>query len=254
MPFAISRLFSTPGSTASSTLDLGSRGPKVLELQRSLRAAGFDPQGLDGDFGAKTQAAVLAFQRARGLEVDGKVGPRTQAALSRAPLTVVTAPTAPAGKSIDAMLAWAKSPKILGSPYAAVNPFRFGEVPWDGKRHKSENGSGRIYDIPKGCTVFDCSGFVVAAYRKAGVDLMKHGLTTTAAFHGDKKFLRPVATPDLKPGDLILYNAKNGIGHVVIYLGNGQAIEAQSKKGVSINPVQWDNIKSCRRVPVSEIG
>ena len=152
------------------------------------------------------------------------------------------------------MLGWAKSPKILGSPYAAVNPFRFGDVPWDGKKHTSENGSGRVYSIAKGRTVFDCSGFVVAAYRKAGVDLAKHGLTTTGAFHNDTKFLRPVATGDLKPGDLILYKAHKGIGHVVIYLGNGQAIEAQSKKGVSINAVRWDDVKSCRRVPLHEVG
>lgn len=250
MPIAISRL-TTPSTTGShvALLTLGSRGPQVLALQQKLRAAGFDPHGQDGDFGPKTEAALRAFQRARGLEVDGKAGPRTLAALARPAVAPVSSP-----KTIAGMLQWATSPKILGSPYAAVNPFRFGDVPWDGKPHTSENGSGRTYHIAKGRTVFDCSGFVVAAYRKAGVDLAAHGLTTTSAFHADTKFLKPVATDALKPGDLILYKAHKGIGHVVIYLGNGQAVEAQSKAGVSVHAVKWDQVKSCRRVPVPEIG
>lgn len=246
MPIAISRLSTTPsGSFSSPVLKAGSRGPEVLDLQRKLRAAGFDPQGQDGDFGPKTEAAVKAFQRARGLTVDGHAGPRTLAALSR-PVPVS------AGGKIDRMLEWTKT--VHGAPYAAVNPFRFGDVPWDGKPHKSENGSGRMYHIARGRTVFDCSGFVVAAYRKVGVDLVKHGLTTTTAFLKDTKFLQPVATDALRPGDLILYKPHKGIGHVVVYLGNGQAVDARSGSGVGVRPVNWNNIQGCRRVPVPEIG
>jgi peptidoglycan hydrolase-like protein with peptidoglycan-binding domain len=259
MTMTVSSFAATHATRATLALEPGSRGAAVLKLQRSLAAAGFDPHGADGTYGSQTEAAVRSFQRARGLAVDGKAGVRTLAALER-PATrpvspaPVNAPTGPASAQIETMLKWARSPAILGSPYAAVNPFRFGDVPWDGKRHTSQNGSGRVYNIARGKTVFDCSGFVVAAYRKLGVDLAKHGLTTTGAFHADTKFLKPVATANVKPGDLILYKAHKGIGHVVIYLGNGQAVEAQSKKGVSINPVNWDHVKSVRRVPLNEVG
>ena len=37
--------------------------------------------GIDGDFGPKTLAAVLAFQSSAKIEVDGVVGPETRAAL-----------------------------------------------------------------------------------------------------------------------------------------------------------------------------
>ena len=83
--------------------------------------------------------------------------------------------------------------------------------------------------------MFDCSGFVVAAYRKAGVDLAAHGLTTTSAFHADTKFLKPFATNALRPGDLILYKAPKGNGHGAIYLACGPAAEAQSRVGVSVS-------------------
>lgn len=69
---------------AAALLAQGSRGAEVAELQRSLRAAGFDPGPVDGVFGPRTAAAVRAFQRARGLQVDGIVGPATRAALRKA--------------------------------------------------------------------------------------------------------------------------------------------------------------------------
>jgi flagellum-specific peptidoglycan hydrolase FlgJ len=56
-------------------------GEHVKLLQERLKAAGFDPGPIDGEFGPKTDAAVRAFQQARGLEVDGVVGPQTWAAL-----------------------------------------------------------------------------------------------------------------------------------------------------------------------------
>lgn len=59
------------------TLRIGSSGSQVRDLQTRLKAAGFDPKGVDGHFGANTQAAVKAFQRANNLKVDGLVGPQT---------------------------------------------------------------------------------------------------------------------------------------------------------------------------------
>lgn len=56
-------------------------GPKVKLIQRALKEAGFDPGGIDGEFGPMTQAAVVAFQVSRGLVSDGEVGSRTAKAL-----------------------------------------------------------------------------------------------------------------------------------------------------------------------------
>src|SRR3954471_18947982 len=57
----------------------------VRALQRRLHAVGTDPGPVDGRFGPMTEAAVRRFQSARGLVVDGIVGPRTGSAL-RAPV------------------------------------------------------------------------------------------------------------------------------------------------------------------------
>jgi murein L,D-transpeptidase YcbB/YkuD len=56
----------------------------VRELQQALTAAGYDPGPADGTYGEQTEAAVVAFQQANGLSVDGRVGPETAAALNSA--------------------------------------------------------------------------------------------------------------------------------------------------------------------------
>lgn len=50
---------------------------RIREIQLALRAAGYDPGASDGKMGPRTKAAVRDFQLAHGLEADGKVGPRT---------------------------------------------------------------------------------------------------------------------------------------------------------------------------------
>lgn len=71
-------------------LKQGSHGPEVQELQTALNALGYrgaNGQPLEirsGMFGPETDHALRDFQRAHGLEVDGKLGPDTRAALTRA--------------------------------------------------------------------------------------------------------------------------------------------------------------------------
>lgn len=62
-------------------LTVGSSGSAVRSLQQRLQAAGFDPGSVDGHFGPNTRAAVIAFQRAQRLEVDGVVGNQTLRAI-----------------------------------------------------------------------------------------------------------------------------------------------------------------------------
>ncbi|MGI9072129.1 MAG: peptidoglycan-binding protein [Bryobacteraceae bacterium] len=64
------------------TLQLGSIGREVEQLQRALAAEGFDPGGMDGSFGPATTAALIAFQTKHGLRPDGFLDPATAAALN----------------------------------------------------------------------------------------------------------------------------------------------------------------------------
>lgn len=63
----------------------GSKGEAVKELQRLL--CGLE---IDGSFGPLTEAAVIEFQKANGLTVDGIVGPETWGALKARPPDTLT--------------------------------------------------------------------------------------------------------------------------------------------------------------------
>ena len=62
-------------SASARQLHLGSTGSAVKAVQRKLRVS------VTGYYGRQTQAAVKRFQRRRGLEADGVVGPATARAL-----------------------------------------------------------------------------------------------------------------------------------------------------------------------------
>lgn len=67
---------SIPAAATMPLLKKGSQGEAVKKLQQTLNGKGYKLTE-DGDFGNKTEAAVKAFQKANGLEVDGEVGPMT---------------------------------------------------------------------------------------------------------------------------------------------------------------------------------
>lgn len=69
----------SPGPTATMLTPLpllakGHKGEAVESMQTLLVLRGFEPQGVDGDFGPNTDEALRAFQKAYGLKVDGECG------------------------------------------------------------------------------------------------------------------------------------------------------------------------------------
>jgi cell wall-associated NlpC family hydrolase len=66
---------------------------------------------------------------------------------------------------------------------------------------------------------FDCSGLTMWAWGQAGV-----GLPHSAAAQYDDTEHVPLA--DMEPGDLIFYDEGGVIGHVTMYIGGGQMVQA----------------------------
>lgn len=64
-------------------------GDDIAVWQQRMIDRGWDlgPDGADGKYGPKTASVAEAFQREKGLEVDGKVGPETWGAAWTAPVT-----------------------------------------------------------------------------------------------------------------------------------------------------------------------
>ncbi len=69
---------------AAGSLSAGDSGPAVVSLQKALAALGYTVGTPDGNFGPKTEAAVVQFQKDKGLKADGIVGATTARALNKA--------------------------------------------------------------------------------------------------------------------------------------------------------------------------
>ena len=78
---------------------------------------------------------------------------------------------------------------------------------------------------------FDCSGLAMWAWSQAGVNLPH----SAADQYAD---IAHVSFSDLQPGDLIFYASGGYIYHVIMYVGNGEAVQAEDYGTVvSITPV-----------------
>ena len=108
---------------ADGVLVQGERGNEVLALQQKLAQAGYtgvDGKVLkpDGDFGSDTYHAVRQFQKAHGLEEDGKAGRDTLSALNagvRPPAQTPAPPSVPSPERHEP-----KAPSADGAPVAAA--------------------------------------------------------------------------------------------------------------------------------------
>ena len=74
---------------------------------------------------------------------------------------------------------------------------------------------------------FDCSGLTQWAWRQAGVELPRTAESQAVG--------RQVSAAELRPGDLVVWD-----GHVAMYSGDGQMVEAGSP--VQTNPLRTNNM------------
>ena len=91
----------------------------------------------------------------------------------------------------------------------------------------------------------DCSGLVYAAYAAAGIHIAR----TTYQWQQDGP---AVPLSQIQPGDLLFSAGCDGTaadpGHVVMYLGGGQVIQApQTGEDVQIDPVDLASVVAATR-------
>lgn len=92
-----------------------------------------------------------------------------------------------------------------------------------------------------GPNAFDCSGLTQFAYRAAGIELPHNSRAQYSS-------VEHVSVDELQPGDLV-FSGSGGIGHVGLYIGDGQMIHApQSGETVKVSPLRRNLIGAGRPV------
>jgi cell wall-associated NlpC family hydrolase len=83
---------------------------------------------------------------------------------------------------------------------------------------------------------FDCSGLVMYAWEKAGVQLAHYSVS-------QYQETTRISQSQLQPGDLVFYDTGDGAqpGHVTMYIGNGQIVTADSPgTNIRVENLDWD--------------
>jgi cell wall-associated NlpC family hydrolase len=135
-----------------------------------------------------------------------------------------------AGWYVRQVLAWAAKYATQGGTGAAATAIAFA---------KAQLGKPYVWGTT-GPGAYDCSGLVYAAYAAAGIHIAR----TTYQWQQDGP---RVPLPEIQPGDLLFSAGSDGTpqnpGHVVMYLGGGQVIQApQTGENVQIDPLDLASI------------
>lgn len=87
----------------------------------------------------------------------------------------------------------------------------------------------------------DCSGFTQSVMANFGISIPR--VAADQAYSGT-----PVSLSEIQAGDLLFYEGGGGIGHVTIYMGNGQVVHAStSDTGIIISDYNYRTPVSARR-------
>lgn len=88
----------------------------------------------------------------------------------------------------------------------------------------------------------DCSGFTQSIYKEFGYSIPRTSLEQSA--YGTK-----VSASSVKQGDLVFYQNGKTVGHVAIYIGDGEVIHASNEKdGIKISKMNYRTPYCIRRI------
>ncbi len=180
--------YSNYGCTTYPTLRKGSKGNCVKKLQNTLQKKwGYNTGGVDGNFGTKTDASVRAFQKKKGLKVDGVVGSATWRVVRQGVTYVSTARPVGSGSSNPS------GGGGYGQPLSSVNTtitrcvgvYKH-PIGGDMRRH-----SGIDMGASTGTTIRAVKGGKVVASTYGGSAgnyvRIDHGSTTSTSMHMSKR-------------------------------------------------------------------
>ncbi|MEI6101182.1 MAG: peptidoglycan-binding protein [Eubacteriales bacterium] len=189
---------------------LNDSGPDVQTIQDRLIELGYSAQST-GVYDADTVKAVQLFQTYNNLSDDGNVGNDTQRVLYSQ-----DAISATNGKKSNT---GAKHTTGTSKPAAPANPNKV-----EAFISAAMSELGKTYVLGgKGPTVFDCSGLVYYSLKASGNGI---GYMTSYDWADAGQYARIGSMKDLQRGDVVCES-----GHVGIYMGNGQIVNASSSNG-----------------------
>ncbi len=208
------------GDAMPYTVKLGDTGTDVSTIQERLKELKYFSGEVTGDFGDRTETAVKNFQKRNGLSPDGNVGESTREILFSDDARPASGSGGSSGGSGGSGGSGSTGSHGGGTTIATWEP---DSAKVEALISFAQTLLGKKYVTGgKGPNVFDCSGFVYYCLNQSGYSI---GYMTSS---GWARCSLPKVTnmSDMRRGDIICFK-----GHVGIYLGGGQMIDASSTQG-----------------------
>ena len=207
-------------AASQQTSDAQTQADQAYQAYLNAQAAADAQAQAEADAAAQAaQAAANAEAAAQQTQQAQTEAPQTEAPQTEAPQTEAPQETAPETEAPSYSSTGSQvvnfATQFLGNPYV-----------WGGT--SLTNGA-------------DCSGFTQSVFANFGISIPR-----TAAAQASSG--TPVSLSDIQAGDLLFYSNGSGIGHVTIYMGNGQVVHASnSNTGIIISDYGYRTPVSARR-------
>jgi peptidoglycan hydrolase-like protein with peptidoglycan-binding domain len=215
------------GDAMPYTVRLGDRGTDIKSMQERLKELKYFSGEATGEFGVRTETAVKNFQKRNGLSPDGIVGENTIEALFSESARPASGSSGGGGGSSGG----SSGSHGGGTTIATWEP---DSAKVEALIDFAKTMLGREYvKGGKGPDVFDCSGLVYYCLNNSGYRI---GYMTSGGW-ANCSLPKVTKMSDMRRGDIICFK-----GHVGIYLGNGQMIDASSTQ---------DEVRICTNVLTS---
>lgn len=219
------------GEAQEMVLQIGDYGTSVKNMQKRLAELNYlSSANATGYFGEITEDAVKAFQKRAGLTQDGKAGAVTLNMMNASNAKKST--TAPSkskenstGSSSSSSGSSSSSSSSSGSSSTTSNKTGVEKLV---ALAESKIGCKYVRGA-KGPNSFDCSGFVYWCIKNSGVSA---SYMTSIAWRTTDRYSRVSSMGSIQRGDILVFSgSSDDAGHVGIYLGGGQMIDASSSEG-----------------------
>ena len=224
--------------TYTRLLKKGVTGEDVRAVKDRMVELGYLKTSTHNTFGSDTRSAVKAFQKAKGLTVDGIVGTATWAALfgGKPPDTL-----APAEPSDKAKRMCELAALYIGHPYVwgasgqrnPSNSYIYGRNQTKADAERSIKFRDNLTKAGvTGMRCFDCSGFISFLLREV------EAWESRKDCDGLWKLCTPISKAELRAGDFLLRGSDADKTHIGLYIGDGWCIHAKGRDvGVVKEPI-----------------
>lgn len=219
----------------------GAEGDDIESFQEQLVELGYlESSQVTGYYGTDTVNAVTKFQNRNHLSKDGKAGEKTLEAINSADARVsyTKEQEIKAEKKRQAELARASSPEGRIDKMISI----------------AKKQLGKPYILGKsGTSAYDCSGLVYYCLRQVNVYTRR---LNAAGFSRTSSWTKISSLSDVQKGDLLFFKSDDSstVGHVGIYIGGGEMIDASSANGEvvrrSAKSSYWKRNFVCARRPI----